>query len=156
MFKYPITFKLNSKEVTVEAPATINLLTLFRDYLNVTSAKFGCEQGNCGACTVILDGEAVNSCLVLALTVNGRAVTTLEGIGTIEKPHPLQAAFNDHYAAQCGFCTPGMIMASKSLLDHKPHPTREEVVDGIVGNICRCTGYNKIIEAVLDASEKLG
>lgn len=156
MIKYPIHFTLNGDPVTVEAPATVNLLTLLRDYLNVTSVKFGCEQGNCGACTIIIDGEAVNSCLVLAHTVEGRHVTTVEGIGTQDNPHPLQAAFTEHYGAQCGFCTPGMIMASKSLLDHNPHPTREEVVNGIVGNVCRCTGYNKIIEAVLAAAEKMG
>jgi carbon-monoxide dehydrogenase small subunit len=153
MIKYPIDFILNGQPVSVEAPATINLLTLLRDYLNITSPKFGCEQGNCGACTVILDGEAVNSCLVLALTVNGRAVTTVEGLGTPENPHPLQVAFTEHYGAQCGYCTPGMIMASKALLDKNPDPTREEVVEGIVGNICRCTGYNKIIESVLAAAE---
>ena len=155
MIKYPITFTLNGRQVSVEAPATVNLLTLLRDYLNVTSVKFGCEQGNCGACTVILDGEAVNSCLVLAQTVNGREVTTVEGIGTPENPHPLQIAFTEHYGAQCGFCTPGMIMASKALLDKNPHPTREEVVEGIVGNICRCTGYNKIVESILAASEMM-
>jgi len=155
MIKYPITFTLNGRQVSVEAPATVNLLTLLRDYLNVTSVKFGCEQGNCGACTVILDGEAVNSCLVLAQTVNGREVTTVEGIGTPEHPHPLQIAFTEHYGAQCGFCTPGMIMASKALLDKNPHPTREEVVEGIVGNICRCTGYNKIVESILAASEMM-
>ena len=153
MIKYPITFTLNGQQVSVEAPATINLLTLLRDYLNITSPKFGCEQGNCGACTVVLDGEAVNSCLVLALTVDGRAVTTVEGLGTPENPHPLQVAFTEYYGAQCGFCTPGMIMASKALLDKNPHPTRDEVVEGIVGNICRCTGYNKIIESVLAAAE---
>lgn len=155
MIKYPITFTLNGRQVSVEAPATVNLLTLLRDYLNVTSVKFGCEQGNCGACTVILDGEAVNSCLVLAQTVNGREVTTVEGIGTPEHPHPLQIAFTEHYGAQCGFCTPGMIMASKALLDKNPHPTREEVVEGIVGNICRCTGYNKIVESILAASKMM-
>jgi carbon-monoxide dehydrogenase small subunit len=155
MAKYPITFKLNGKEVTTETPASINLLTLLRDYLNVTSVKFGCEQGNCGACTVILDGEAVNSCLVLALSVEGREVTTVEGIGTPENPHPLQIAFTELYGAQCGFCTPGMLMASKALLDKNPHPTREEVVNGIVGNICRCTGYNKIIESILAAAEMM-
>jgi aerobic carbon-monoxide dehydrogenase small subunit len=155
MIKYPITFKLNGKPVSVEAPATINLLTLLRDYLDITSAKFGCEQGNCGACTIILDGEAVNSCLILALTVEGREVTTVEGLSTLEHPHPLQQALTEHYGAQCGFCTPGMIMASKALLDKNPHPTREQVVEGIVGNICRCTGYNKIIESILAAAESM-
>jgi len=150
-----ISFTLNGNPVTVEAPTHINLLTLLRDYLNVTSPKFGCAQGNCGACTVIINGEAVNSCLVLAPTVEGKEVTTVEGIGTLENPHPLQKAFYEHYAAQCGFCTPGMLMSSKALLDRNPNPTRDEVVEAIVGNICRCTGYHKIIEAVLAAAEEL-
>ncbi len=150
-----ISFTLNGKPVTVEAPTHINLLTLLRDYLNVTSPKFGCAQGNCGACTVIINGEAVNSCLVLAPTVEGKEVTTVEGIGTLENPHPLQKAFYEHYAAQCGFCTPGMLMSSKALLDHNPNPTREEVVEAIVGNICRCTGYHKIIEAILAAAAEM-
>ncbi len=155
MEKFPLSFMLNGQPVEVEAPTTVNLLTLLRDYVNVTSVKFGCEQGNCGACTVILDGEAVNSCLVLAHTVAGREVTTLEGLGTQENPHPLQTAFYEHYGAQCGFCTPGMIMASKALLDSNPNPTRDEVVEGIVGNVCRCTGYTKIIESVLSAAEQM-
>ncbi len=150
-----ISFTLNGKPVTVEAPTHINLLTLLRDYLNVTSPKFGCAQGNCGACTVIINGEAVNSCLVLAPTVEGKEVTTVEGIGTLENPHPLQKAFYEHYAAQCGFCTPGMLMSSKALLDRNPNPTREEVVEAIVGNICRCTGYHKIIEAILAAAAEM-
>jgi len=155
MEKFPLSFMLNGQPVEVEAPTTVNLLTLLRDYVNVTSVKFGCEQGNCGACTVILDGEAVNSCLVLAHTVAGREVTTIEGLGTQENPHPLQTAFYEHYGAQCGFCTPGMIMASKALLDSNPNPTRDEVVEGIVGNVCRCTGYTKIIESVLSAAEQM-
>ncbi len=155
MIKYPIHFTLNGRPVTVEAPATVNLLTLLRDYLNVTSVKFGCEQGNCGACTIILDDEPVNSCLVLAQTVEGRRVTTVEGLGTPENPHPLQVAFTEHYGAQCGYCTPGMIMAAKALLDKNPHPTRDEVVDGIVGNVCRCTGYHKIVESILAAAEAM-
>ncbi len=155
MEKFPLSFMLNGQPVEVEAPTTVNLLTLLRDYVNVTSVKFGCEQGNCGACTVILDGEAVNSCLVLAHTVAGREVTTVEGLGTQENPHPLQTAFYEYYGAQCGFCTPGMIMASKALLDSNPNPTRDEVVEGIVGNVCRCTGYTKIIESVLSAAEQM-
>ena len=155
MITYPLSFTLNGRRVQVEAPATVNLLTLLREYLDVTGPKFGCEQGNCGACTVHLDGEAVNACLVLALTVDGREVTTVEGIGTIENPHPLQVAFTEHYGAQCGFCTPGMLMASKALLDHNPDPDREDVVEAIVGNICRCTGYHKIIESVLAAAQEM-
>jgi carbon-monoxide dehydrogenase small subunit len=152
---YSISFTLNGETVEVEAPPTINLLTLLRDYLDVTSAKFGCEQGNCGACTVIVDGEATNACLVLGLTVDGRDVTTIEGIGTLDEPHPLQVTFTEHYGAQCGFCTPGMLMASKAFLDKNENPTRGEVVDAIVGNVCRCTGYNKIIESVLAAAEQM-
>ena len=152
---YPITFTLNGERVDVEVPATINLLALLRDELDRTGTKFGCEQGNCGACTVQIDGEAVNACLVLALTVDGREVLTIEGLGSSEEPHPLQEAFTEHYGAQCGFCTPGMIMASKALLDENKNPTRDEIVDAIVGNVCRCTGYNKIIESVAAAAEKM-
>jgi carbon-monoxide dehydrogenase small subunit len=153
--KYPISFTLNGERVEVEIPATINLLALLRDELDKTGTKFGCEQGNCGACTVHIDGEATNACLVLALTVDGREVLTIEGIGTPEKPHPLQEAFTEHYGAQCGFCTPGMIMASKALLDANTSPTRDEIVDAVVGNVCRCTGYNKIIESISAAAEKM-
>jgi carbon-monoxide dehydrogenase small subunit len=153
MANYTISFTLNGQPAQVEVPTTVNLLTLLRDYVGVTEAKFGCEQGNCGACTVHVDGEAVNSCIVLGLTVDGRDVTTVSGIGTMDHLHPLQEAFTEHYGAQCGFCTPGMLMASKALLDRNPHPTRAEVVEAIVGNICRCTGYNKIIESILAAAE---
>jgi carbon-monoxide dehydrogenase small subunit len=133
----------------------MNLLTLLREVLNLKGTKFGCEQGNCGACTVNIDGEAVNACLVLALTVDGKQVTTIEGLGTPEEPHPLQKAFTEHYGSQCGFCTPGMIMAAKPLVDEVKDPGREDVVEAIVGNICRCTGYNKIIESVLAAADEM-
>jgi carbon-monoxide dehydrogenase small subunit len=152
---YPISFTLNTDVVQVEAPATMNLLTLLREVLNLKGTKFGCEQGNCGACTVNIDGEAVNACLVLALTVDGKQVTTIEGLGTPEEPHPLQKAFTEHYGSQCGFCTPGMIMAAKPLVDEVKDPGREDVVEAIVGNICRCTGYNKIIESVLAAADEM-
>src|SRR5512136_163244 len=155
MIKYPITFKLNGRPVSVEAPATINLLTLLRDYMNITSPKFGCEQGNCGACTVWLDGEPVNSCMVLAATIDGREVTTVEGLGSLEAPHPLQKAITEHYGAQCGYCTPGMIMSAAALLKKNKQPTRDDVVNAIVGNVCRCTGYSKIIESVLAAAEEM-
>ena len=155
MLKHEISFKLNGKSIKVEAPFGINLLTLLREYLDVTGPKFGCEQGNCGACTVLLDGEPVNACLVLAPTVDGRQVVTIEGIGTPEKPHPLQTAITEHYGAQCGFCTPGMIISAKALLDRNPNPTRDEVAEAIVGNVCRCTGYNKIFESILAAAEQM-
>jgi len=155
MLKHEISFKLNGQPVTVDAPFSINLLTLLREYLDITGPKFGCEQGNCGACTVLLDGEPVNACLVLAPTVEGRQVLTVEGIGTPEHPHPLQTAFTEHYGAQCGYCTPGMIISAKALLDRNPNPTREEVAEAIVGNVCRCTGYNKIFESILAAAEQM-
>jgi carbon-monoxide dehydrogenase small subunit len=150
-----ISFTLNGKPVTVEAPAHINLLDLLRDHLNLTGTKFGCEQGNCGACTVHINGEPVNSCLVLAPTVEGKEVTTIEGVGTLQEPHPLQKALYEHYGAQCGYCTPGMVMAAKALLDRNPDPTREEIVEAFVGNVCRCTGYNKIIESVQAAAQMM-
>jgi carbon-monoxide dehydrogenase small subunit len=153
--KYPISFTLNGEKVEVDAPATVNLLTLLRETLNLKGTKFGCEQGNCGACTVNIDGEAVNACLVLALTVDGKQIMTIEGLGTPEEQHPLQEAFTEHYGAQCGFCTPGIIMAAKPLVDNVKEPTREDVVEAIVGNVCRCTGYNKIIESVLAAAEEM-
>jgi aerobic carbon-monoxide dehydrogenase small subunit len=153
MAKLTITFELNGKKVSAEAPVQTNLLRLLREHLDVTSPKFGCEQGNCGACTVWLDGEPVNSCMVLAATVEGRKVTTLEGLGTPEHPHPLQVAITEHYGSQCGYCTPGMIMSGAALLKRNQTPTRDEVVNAIVGNVCRCTGYSKIVESVLAATE---
>jgi carbon-monoxide dehydrogenase small subunit len=152
---YPIAFTLNGESVQLEVPASMNLLDLLRDVLDLKGTKFGCEQGNCGACTVNIDGEAVNSCLVLALTVDGKQVLTIEGLGTPEEPHPLQQAFTDHYGAQCGFCTPGMIMAAKPLVEAVKEPSREDVVNAIVGNVCRCTGYSKIIESVLAAADEM-
>ena len=152
---YPIAFTLNGVQVEVEAPATVNLLTLLREHLELTGTKFGCEQGNCGACTVNIDGEAVNACLVLALTVDGKEITTIEGVGTPEEPHPLQEAFTEHYGAQCGFCTPGMIMAAKPLVENVKNPTREDVVNAIVGNVCRCTGYQKIVDSILAAADEM-
>ena len=155
MSNITITFKLNRKHVAVEAPVQTNLLTLLREYLDITSPKFGCEQGNCGACTVLLDGEPVNSCMVLAATVEGRRVTTVEGLGTSEHPHPLQVTITEHYGSQCGFCTPGMIMSASALLSKNKNPSRDEVVNAIVGNVCRCTGYSKIVESVLAAAEEM-
>lgn len=155
MPKMPIKFKLNGRPVAVEAPVQTNLLKLLREYLGITSPKFGCEQGNCGACTVWLDGEPANSCMVLAATVDGREVTTLEGLGTIDNPHPLQVAITEHYGSQCGYCTPGMIMSAAALLKRNRRPSRDDVVNAIVGNICRCTGYSKIVESVLAAAEKM-
>jgi carbon-monoxide dehydrogenase small subunit len=145
---YPVRIKVNGewREATVKAQET--LLYTLRERLGQTEVKEGCGKGDCGACTVLLSGKAVNACLTLALQANGREVTTLRGIGTPQQPHPLQESFVRHGAIQCGFCTAGMITAAKALLDENPHPTREEIREGISGNLCRCTGYQKIVEAI--------
>jgi aerobic carbon-monoxide dehydrogenase small subunit len=138
----------------IAAPGS-TLLTALREKVGVTSPKRGCEQGTCGTCTCLLDGEAVMACLIPVETVNGATVKTLEGVaapdGTLD---PIQAAFLEGFATQCGFCTAGMVMAAEALLDRNPDPTRADVVDAISGNVCRCTGYELIIAAILDAAER--
>jgi aerobic-type carbon monoxide dehydrogenase small subunit (CoxS/CutS family) len=150
-----ITFTLNHEIVSAEVEPQTVLIDLLRDRFQLTGTKLGCGYGECGACTVILDGMAVNSCLILATQVDGREVTTVEGLthrdGTL---HPIQQAFVDHGAVQCGFCTPGMVMMAKAILDENPMPTMDDVKKGISGNICRCTGYKKIIEAIQAVSKK--
>jgi carbon-monoxide dehydrogenase small subunit len=146
--KYPLTFQLNGLAVETLAQTTDTLLDVLRERLGVVSPKRGCDTGECGTCTVILDGEPVRACLTIALTVEGRKVETLEGLMKEGKLHPLQEAFHEHYAAQCGFCTPGMVMSAKALLDKKPKPSREEIVEAVSGNLCRCGCYNEIVEAV--------
>ncbi|WP_369283826.1 (2Fe-2S)-binding protein [Oscillibacter sp. GMB15532] len=150
-----ITVRLNHELRTFNTDAQETLLHLIREKARLTGTKCGCDLGECGACTVILDGRAVNSCCVLAEQVNGREVETIEGIGTLEHPHPLQQAFMDAGAIQCGFCTPGMILSAKALLDHTPHPSRADIQKAMSGNLCRCTGYTKIIEAVELAAERM-
>ena len=135
-------------------PAT-TLLEALRDHLGLTGTKRGCDLGDCGACTVLVDGRPRLSCITLALSVQGRAITTIEGLERRGGLHPLQDAFDRHGAVQCGFCTPGMILSAKALLDGNPHPTRDEIREGIAGNLCRCTGYQKIVEAVEDAAGNL-
>ena len=142
-----------SKTASVEPQTT--LLELLRETWGLTGAKRGCDEGDCGACTVLLDGQPVNACLVLAVRVNGRKVTTIEGLGDEEHPHPLQTAFVQHGALQCGYCGPGMILSAKALLDVNPSPTEAEIRQALSGNLCRCTGYSKIIEAVRSASQGL-
>lgn len=151
--KYDVSFLLNGQAVQVAVDATATLLDTLREQCHVTSPKKGCGTGDCGACTVLLDGHPVNSCLVLTVTVQGKEITTVEGIGDSENLHPVQQAFYDHYASQCGFCSPGMVLVAKSLLDRNPNPTREEVREAISGNLCRCTGYVKIIDAILAAAQ---
>ena len=139
----------------MEVPAHWTLLRVLRERLGLTGTKEGCGIGECGTCTVLLEGIPVNSCLVLAPKVEGKKVETVEGLGTKDSLHPLQQAFIDHGAVQCGFCTPGILMSSKALLDRNPTPTREEVQDAITGHLCRCTGYHQIIEAVEGASKNV-
>lgn len=149
-----LRFILNGKPVETEAADNARLLDVLRDTLGLTGTKEGCGVGECGACTVIVDGIAVDSCLYPALRANGKSVTTIEGLAKDGRLDRLQQAVLDHHALQCGFCTPGFIMSAKALLDQNPHPTREEVKVAIAGNLCRCTGYEQLIEAVLDAAER--
>lgn len=150
-----ITFTLNHERVSAEVEFSTLLVDLLRDRFLLTGTKVGCGYGECGACTVILDRMAVNSCLILAAQVDGREVLTVEGLRErAGELHPVQRAFVDHGAVQCGFCTPGMVMTAKALLDENPHPGEDEVKKGIGGNICRCTGYKKIVDAVLSAAKK--
>ncbi len=150
-----ISFVLNGKPVEVLAKSNTTLLDVLRYQLKLTGTKKGCNRGDCGACTVLLDGKSVYSCLILAPKVQDREVMTIEGLGEPEDLHPLQEAFIEHNAAQCGFCTSGMLLSAKALLDENPHPTKKEVDVAISGNICRCTGYNQIVEAIQDASKSI-
>lgn len=145
-----LSFIVNGRPVETAILTTASLLDVLREQLNITSPKKGCDMGDCGTCTVLLDGVPVNSCLVLALSAQDREVTTLEGVGNAQNLHPLQKAFYDWDAAQCGYCSPGMILTAKALLDKKPNPSRDEVNLAISGNLCRCTGYVKIVDAILD------
>jgi aerobic-type carbon monoxide dehydrogenase small subunit (CoxS/CutS family) len=143
-----IRFILNGKKVLVEVPPHWTLLRLLREKLGLTGTKEGCGIGECGSCTVLLEGISVNACLVLVPKVEGKKVETIEGLGSRESLHPLQKSFIDHGAIQCGFCIPGILMSSKSLLEKNSQPTREEIKETISGHLCRCTGYHQIIEAI--------
>ena len=147
-----LNFRLNGRDRTELIAGGETLLALLRHRLDTTSIKQGCRQGTCGACTVIVDSEPRLACITLAATCDGRAIETVESLPGPGGLHPLQQAFMDHFAAQCGFCTTGMLMAARALLNANPSPAREEVIDAISGNICRCTGYEPIIEAVLAAA----
>jgi carbon-monoxide dehydrogenase small subunit len=152
MAKVPVQFTLNGTEKAEFIDSGTTLLHALRDKIGDTSPKGGCHQGSCGACSVLVDGELKLSCLILAETCNGVDIRTIAGLSEGGVLHPLQRAFLDEFATQCGFCTPGMIMAAKVLLDHTPNPSREDVVEALSGNICRCTGYEPIIKAVLSAA----
>ena len=146
--KRKIRIKVNGRVQVASVDASMTLVDFLRDDLGLTGTKKSCELGNCGACTVILDGEAVNSCLVLAVEADGKKVQTIEGLGEEKGDHPLQKAFVEYGAIQCGFCTPGMILTAKALLDKNPDPSEEQIKEALAGNLCRCTGYAKILAAV--------
>lgn len=148
----PVTFTLNGEAKAAFTEDGQNLLDFLRRGVGDLSPKYGCGQGTCGACTVLVDGEPHLACLMLAETVQGRAIETAAGLGPA-RLHPLQEAFMERFAAQCGYCTPGMLMSAKALLDRNPRPNRAEIIEAIAGNLCRCTGYEPIIAAILDVAE---
>jgi len=152
---YEIKLNVNEKDYELEVESDERLVDVLRERLNLTGAKKGCEVGVCGSCTVIVDNMAVNSCLMLALEADGKNITTIEGLAQGGKLHPIQKAFVEHGAIQCGFCTPGMVMSVKALLDENKNPNEDEIKKHLVGNLCRCTGYKKIIEAAKSAAKEI-
>ena len=154
--KIPIAMTVNGREVSMDVEPYLTLLDLLRDRLNLKGAKRSCDLQVCGACTVLVDGQAVSSCTFLAHEARNASVLTIEGMADGDRLHPIQQAFIDHAAFQCGFCTPGMILAAKSLLDENPSPSEDQVKEYMGGNICRCTGYLKIVKAILAAVGKAG
>jgi len=154
MTKIPIMIEVNGESYEGLVKTSTTLLDFLRENLFLTGTKKGCDTGECGACTVILDGKVVNSCLVLAVDANGSKVTTVEGIGRAERPHPIQKAFVQHGAIQCGYCTPGMVISAKALLDRNPNPSETDIKVALSGNLCRCGSYLKIIEAIKSVTKK--
>ncbi|HEY7007384.1 MAG TPA: (2Fe-2S)-binding protein [Jatrophihabitantaceae bacterium] len=152
----PVRLQVNGVEHAIDVEPRLLLVHAIRDNLGLTGTHVGCDTSNCGACTVHLDGRAVKSCTVLAVQADGASVTTIEGMGTEDDLHPLQEAFWNDHGLQCGYCTPGMIMAAAGLLADNPNPTEAEVRKGLEGNLCRCTGYHNIVKAVLDAAKSKG
>jgi len=155
MSLYPVTITVNGTEYKREIEPRMLLVHFIREELSLTGTHIGCDSTSCGACTVLLDGKAVKSCTVFAVTANGRSIETIEGVAENGNLHPLQEGFWEKHGLQCGYCTPGMIMTSKELLEKNPNPTEEEIRWGISGNLCRCTGYNKIVEAIQYAADKI-
>ncbi|MEE2993231.1 MAG: (2Fe-2S)-binding protein [Gemmatimonadota bacterium] len=153
--KVQVQTTINGEDIDFLCEPRHSLLEVLRDNIGLVGAKEGCNNGNCGACNVIMDGRLVNSCCVLGVEVDGCEIQTIEGIGSTVQLHPLQQKFLEHAALQCGICTPGFIVSAKALLDEKPNPTEHEVRYWLAGNLCRCTGYDKIIRAVLDAAEEM-
>lgn len=156
MVTHTISLIINGTEEKLQVPSNMTLLHALRDKLGFTGTKNGCEAGECGACTVLVDGEPMNSCLVLAVELNGKEITTVEGLAEDGKLTPLQQAFADLNAVQCGYCTPGMLMSATALLKRNPHPSEVDIQEALIGNLCRCTGYQRIIDAVLKASRNGG
>lgn len=154
MSRHNVTITVNGQSYTREIDARLLLVHFIREELQLTGTHIGCDTAHCGACTVLLDGVAVKSCAVFAMTANGKSVETIEGVAQNGTLHPLQEGFWEKHGLQCGYCTPGMIMSAKYLLSKNPDPTEEEIREGISGNLCRCTGYNKIVEAIQYAAQK--
>jgi len=150
-----ISLTVNGRRHRLLIDPNVTLLQALREHLGYVDVKNGCEKGDCGACAVLMNGKAVNSCLMLAVQAHGAEIVTAAGLGSLEHPHPIQEAFADLGGAQCGYCTPGMVVATKALLDEIPHPSEEEIRVALSGNLCRCTGYGQIVEAVRAAAEKL-
>jgi carbon-monoxide dehydrogenase small subunit len=150
-----IKFTLNGDPVEIACESNVALIDLIRDHLGLTGTKKGCEEGECGACTVLLDGNPINSCLALAQEINGHEIVTVEGIAQDGELHPLQKEFIKRWAFQCGYCTPGMVMSAKALLDKNPNPTEYDVREAISGNLCRCTGYVKYVESILAVAAEM-
>jgi carbon-monoxide dehydrogenase small subunit len=151
--EYTVSFRINGEDKIVQVTAKETLLQVIREKLSFTGTKRGCDTGDCGACTVIINGQAVNSCLVLAVEAQGADIVTIEGVSQPGELDRLQQAFIDAGAVQCGFCTPGMILTAKAFLDRNPHPSKKEIEEAISGNLCRCTGYVKIVEAIEKAAQ---
>ncbi|NQV99493.1 MAG: (2Fe-2S)-binding protein [Rhodospirillales bacterium] len=155
MSKYHVTTTINDDEFEFLCDPTETMLDVLRDELNLTGSKEGCATGDCGACSVVMDGRLVCACLVLGVEMEGKSIATIEGMADGETLHPLQQKFLDHAALQCGICTPGMLVSAKALLERNPDPTETEVRYWLAGNLCRCTGYDKIIRAVMDAAKEM-
>ncbi len=148
----PISFTINGKKKKMNIPQGITALQLIRDFIELKGTKEGCGIGECGACTIVVDGKAVNACLMFGAQLDGREVLTAEGLNQSGDLHPIQDAFSKHHAVQCGFCTPGILMSTKALLEEKPNPSHKEILKAISGNLCRCTGYQNIITAIKDVA----
>lgn len=149
-----IRFTLNGEEVSLEVSAHETALFVIRDRLSLKGTKEGCGMGECGACTIMVDGKSINACLMAAPQLDGRTVMTVEGLGDGDAPHPLQQALLDHHGVQCGFCTPGLLMSAQALITETPNPSKEQVIEAISGNLCRCTGYQQIVDAIQDGANK--